>query len=90
MTKLSSAGLIYRHFGKEVVANAVKQVWGVTLDETKLEKVYKEIYNKLILEVDAIDNGVSEADEMRYHVKSGLASRVGRMNSNWNAPKTVC
>ena len=72
-----------------MIVNAVKQVWGVELDETKLEKVYKEIYKKLILEVDAIDNGVSEADEMRYHIKSGLASRVGRLNPNWNAPKTV-
>ena len=26
---------------------------------------------------------------MRYHVRSGLSSRVGRLNSNWNAPKTV-
>lgn len=41
------------------------------------------------MEVDAIDNGVSEADEMRYYVRSGLSSRVGRLNTNWNAPKTV-
>lgn len=33
ITKLSSAGLVYRHFGKEIIANAVQDNWGVTLDE---------------------------------------------------------
>ena len=31
-TKLSSAGLIYKHFGKEVISNAVQQIWGIELD----------------------------------------------------------
>ena len=52
-------------------------------------KVHKEIYKKLILEVDALDNGVAEAEEMRYCIKSGLGTRVARYNTNWNAPKTV-
>jgi len=43
------------------------------------------LYKKLILEVDAIDNGVSEAKDMRYMIQSGLASRVGRMNPDWNS-----
>jgi len=46
------------------------------------------MYKKLILEVDAIDNGVSESENMRYTIGSGLASRIGRYNSAWNAPKT--
>ena len=40
ITKLSSAGLVYRHFGKEVIANAILDNWGVTLDAARLEKVY--------------------------------------------------
>lgn len=51
--------------------------------------MYRETYKKLILEVDALDNGVAEADDMRFTVRSGLGSRVARLNSNWNAPKTV-
>ena len=54
-----------------------------------LEKVYQETYKKLILEVDALDNGVSCADDMLYSVKTGLGSRVGRYNTNWNAPKST-
>ena len=72
-----------------MIKNAIKEIWNVELNETKLEKVYQEIYSKLILEVDAKDVGVSEADEMRYKVKSDLSSRVNRYNPNWNDPKTV-
>ena len=31
--RLSSAGLIYRHYGREVIRNAVKSVWGQDLNE---------------------------------------------------------
>jgi uncharacterized UPF0160 family protein len=31
--RLSSAGLIYKHFGREVVRNATKQIWGTDLTE---------------------------------------------------------
>jgi hypothetical protein len=41
------------------------------------------LYKKLILEVDALDNGVSEAPDMLYQIGSGLSSRVGRLNPDW-------
>jgi uncharacterized UPF0160 family protein len=84
--RLSSAGLIYRHYGREVIRNATKIVWGQDLTEVQIEKTYQLLYKKLILEVDAGDNGVSEAKEMRYMIQSGLASRISRMNSDWNTP----
>ena len=84
--RLSSAGLIYRHFGKEVLANAVAEVWGQEYSQETLDRLYLSFYDQLIMEVDAIDNGVSEAEDMRWHMKTGLASRVGRLNSPWNAP----
>ena len=86
MTKLSSAGLVFKHFGREVISNAVLDNWGVTLEEAKLEKVYQKVYKKLILEVDALDNGVSEAETMRYYITTNLGSRIARMNPEWNAP----
>ena len=88
ITKLSSAGLVYKHFGKEIIANAVLDNWGVTLDEGKLEKVYQKVYKKLILEVDALDNGVSEAENMKYYISTGLGSRIARTNPEWNAPRS--
>lgn len=66
--RLSSAGLVYRHFGKEVIKNACKSVWGQDLTEAQIDKTYSLLYKKLIMEVDAIDNGVSEAADMRYMI----------------------
>jgi uncharacterized UPF0160 family protein len=46
------------------------------------------MYKKLILEIDAIDNGVSVNEhEMKYSVHSALGSRIGRMNTQWNCEK---
>ena len=83
---MSSAGLVFKHFGREVISNAVLDNWGVTLEEAKLEKVYQKVYKKLILEVDALDNSVSEAETMRYYITTNLGSRIARMNPEWNAP----
>jgi len=41
----------------------------------------------LILEVDAIDNGVNQADEMVYSISTNLSSRIGTLNPPWTAPK---
>ena len=45
-----------------------KSVWNMDLTEEQLEQAYYLLYNKLILEVDAIDNGVSEAKDMRFTI----------------------
>jgi hypothetical protein len=39
--------------------------------------MYKKLYNKLILEVDAQDNGVSVAESTRYNISTHLGSRGG-------------
>ena len=41
----------------------------------------------MILEVDAIDNGVNPAKDELYWIRTDLSSRVGNLNSPWNAPK---
>lgn len=48
------------------------------------------MYNKLILEIDAQDNGVNVADETRYDIGTHLGRRVGRLNLDWDAPDTAC
>lgn len=84
--RLSSAGLVYRHFGKEVIRNATKHVWNQDLTDDQVDQCYKLLYKKLILEVDAQDNGVSEAPAMKYMIGTGLGARIGRMNPDWNTP----
>ena len=62
ITKLSSAGLIFKHFGKEVIVNSAKE-YDVTLSEAEVDLVYQKLYKGMFLELDAIDNGVNIADK---------------------------
>lgn len=52
--KLSSAGLIYGHFGHEIIS----QICDWSKDDPKTDKVFDMVYENLIKEVDAIDNGL--------------------------------
>ena len=57
-TKLSSAGLVYLHLGKEVIAS----VANVSLDDPMLPRLYEKVYEKFIEEIDAVDNGIDQYD----------------------------
>jgi uncharacterized UPF0160 family protein len=89
--RLSSAGLVYKHFGREVVA----KVLGAELaaDAEVLELVYQRTYENFILALDAVDNGISQypADvQPRYTVNTSLPSRVGRLNpGSWSIPRGI-
>ena len=50
--KLSSAGLVYHHFGREIIASTLGS------SEKATEKVFDKVYDNFIKEIDAIDNGV--------------------------------
>lgn len=80
-TKLSSAGLIYLHLGKHVVAETAQ----LPKDDPSVELLYNKIYESLIEEIDAVDNGVNQYDGTpRYRVTTTLSGRVGRLNPPWN------
>lgn len=82
-TKLSSAGLVYQHFGKRVISLLTSQAqW----PEHVAEVVYQKIYTNFMEAVDAIDNGVSIAGDnpKLYRVNTDLSARVGRLNPGWN------
>ena len=83
VTKLSSAGLVYKHFGREIVANVLK--WEST--DPRVEKIYLKMYKAFIEAVDANDNGVNQFDTeapSKYEVNTSLPSRVGKLNPAWN------
>ena len=62
-TKLSSAGLVYKHFGREVVASLM----GVPAAHADVETVYLKIYGSFMEALDAIDNGEAHASILRAH-----------------------
>ncbi|CAB4062499.1 UPF0160 protein C27H6.8,UPF0160 protein MYG1, mitochondrial [Lepeophtheirus salmonis] len=57
VTKLSSAGLIYAHYGKEVIGQRLKEI-NVEETEEVIKMVFERVYKKFIEEIDAGDNGM--------------------------------
>jgi len=79
--RLSSAGLIYKHFGRKIL----EKLTG--LEDELLEVIYQKTYTDLIEGVDAIDNGISQYQTdilPRYHIGTDLGARVSRLNPSWN------
>ncbi|KAG7244802.1 hypothetical protein INR49_029821 [Caranx melampygus] len=82
VTKLSSAGLVYLHFGRQVLA----QLTQMKEDDKQLEVLYDKMYENFVEEVDAIDNGISQYDgEARYSISTNLSARVSHLNPCWNS-----
>jgi len=82
--RLSSSGLVYKHFGRRVLAEIAGD-----LNEQELEEVYYKIYDNYMEEIDAHDNGVSQYDKSiiaKYKSESSISYRVSRMNPQWNDP----
>lgn len=86
ISKMSSAGLIYKYYGKEVLGNICKTVYQQDLKQADLDRIFFKIYNTTMLEIDALDNGVSTGSNLTYEITSNLSQRIGMYNSPWNAP----
>merc|ERR1711976_646281 len=52
-TKLSSAGLVHRHFGHEIIKQIVGDVSQVAIDA-----LFRKVYKSFLEEIDGNDNGV--------------------------------
>lgn len=79
-TKLSSAGLVYFYFGKEIIAHVLQ----VESTDPVVEKVFDKVYDGFVEEIDAIDNGISTHDgEPRYCINTNISSRVSHLGPTW-------
>ncbi|KAE8626999.1 hypothetical protein XENTR_v10006830 [Xenopus tropicalis] len=83
VTKLSSAGLVYAHFGSQILATLL----GKEEEDPIISVLYDKMYENFVEEIDAIDNGISQFDgDQRYSVTTTLSARVGHLNPRWNEP----
>uniref|UniRef100_M4BK47 Uncharacterized protein n=1 Tax=Hyaloperonospora arabidopsidis (strain Emoy2) TaxID=559515 RepID=M4BK47_HYAAE len=88
ITKLSSAGLVYKHFGREIIQ--VLAAPTTALDEEMLDLLHRKAYETFIEHIDGIDNGVEAASasegtlKYNYQVSTSLSSRVSYLNPRWN------
>lgn len=91
-TKLSSAGLVYKHFGRAIIENLLANS-ETTIDCSEhvqlVDACYTKLYKDFMEHVDAIDNGVSvtETGEPKYHISTTLSNRIGQYNPSWNQPQ---
>ncbi|KAF9459919.1 metal-dependent protein hydrolase [Collybia nuda] len=82
-TKLSSAGLIYKHFGQQVIANITQ----IPSGDPKIDILWLKMYKEFIEAIDGIDNGISQYPaeiKPKYRSRTDLSSRVGSLNPTWN------
>lgn len=86
-TKLSSAGLVYLHFGKAIIALRT----GLDERSERVDILWKKVYEDFIEALDAHDNGISVYDpsetqnlHKRFHDGGiNLGSLVGDLNANY-------
>ncbi|CAN1779255.1 MYG1 exonuclease [Linum perenne] len=84
-TKLSSAGLVYKHFGKEIIAKELQ----VEEEHPDVLRLFLAIYKSFMEAIDAVDNGINRYDTdqpPKYVHNTHLSSRVGRLNLDWIEP----
>ncbi|XP_059473307.1 MYG1 exonuclease [Neocloeon triangulifer] len=78
--KLSSAGLVFCHYGEQILRGMIGKE-----NESLLDILYNKMYETFVMEIDGIDNGVNICDgEQRYQIHTNLSSRVGHLNPSWN------
>eukprot|EP00479_Gromia_sphaerica_P010401 TRINITY_DN4769_c0_g2_i1.p1 TRINITY_DN4769_c0_g2~~TRINITY_DN4769_c0_g2_i1.p1 ORF type:complete len:128 (+),score=25.46 TRINITY_DN4769_c0_g2_i1:189-572(+) len=83
-TKLSSAGLVYKHFGHEVISNICK-----TTDKQTIDVLYDKLYTGFMEAIDGTDNGVKQYTTdapKNYRISTPLSARVSKLNPRWNEP----
>ncbi|KAF6136214.1 hypothetical protein GIB67_036892 [Kingdonia uniflora] len=81
-TKLSSAGLVYKHYGLEIIAKELELEEG----HPDVQRLFLAVYKSFMEAIDAVDNGVNRYDTdlpPRYVNNTHLSSRVGRLNLDW-------
>lgn len=82
---LSSAGLVYKYHGYDVLRKFVSEVYPSMFGKINIPTLKDKVYDGWVKHIDANDNGVSVCTgATRFAVSSAIYSRVGRMNIRWN------
>ncbi|CEH15287.1 gamm1 protein [Ceraceosorus bombacis] len=80
-TKLSSAGLVWKHYGKAILSQKLFE----DVDSDLVDLLWKKLYEDFVEAIDGIDNGIAQySGQALYKSSTDLSSRVGRLNPRWN------
>nr|CRX79072.1 hypothetical protein ls5930a1_00094 [Leucosporidium scottii] len=84
VTKLSSAGLVYKHFGQEILST----ILSLPITNSTIQTLYPKLYADFIEAFDGIDNGINAFPDHKstplYRSRTDISSRVGHLNPRWN------
>ncbi|KAL3933734.1 MAG: hypothetical protein SGPRY_000151 [Prymnesium sp.] len=83
-TKLSASGLVYKHYGREILSELSPQLMD---SPDKLDWVYNKMYVDFMEAIDGNDNGIEIGDGLRYKENTTLPARVHHLNARWNEPQ---
>uniref|UniRef100_V5EUU4 CobW/HypB/UreG nucleotide-binding domain-containing protein n=1 Tax=Kalmanozyma brasiliensis (strain GHG001) TaxID=1365824 RepID=V5EUU4_KALBG len=84
-TKLSSAGLVWKHFGQEIIAAHLSL--DATAQKDVVDLLWLKLYDDFVEAIDGIDNGISQYPsdlKPKYKSRTDLSARVGYLNPSWN------
>ena len=85
-TKLSSAGLVFKHYGKEIIKKSLQT------NESNTDILYQKVYTSFIEAFDGVDNGVdrfSTSDIPKYKDNTNISSIIGSMNGTHVEPEDL-
>jgi uncharacterized UPF0160 family protein len=91
-TLLSSAGIVYKHFGQEIITKFCQEL-NVKLSAADLFLIYDHLYSRFIEPFDAHDNGISAyPSDIRptFNHSFDIFSQIGLLNPSWNAEESAC
>ncbi|BFU20280.1 hypothetical protein conserved [Entamoeba histolytica] len=80
---LSACGLLFKHFGEEIVKNVIALIdpFG-SVTEEQICWLKLKIYNTFVLPIDAGDNGIDPSPtELLFRDSTNLPSRVAKLNA---------
>ncbi|CAH7674579.1 metal-dependent protein hydrolase [Phakopsora pachyrhizi] len=96
--KLSSAGLVYKHFGADIISNYLN----LPKEDPQVSVLVLKLYDFFIQAIDGVDNGIFRYEAFdennkdplkvnfkpKYHSGTSLSDRVSHLNPAWNEPNT--
>ena len=75
---LSSAGMVYKKYGKQMIETIINK----DIPEDVLDVIHNKFYNTFVVEIDAIDNGISACDKPKYYHATSFSSTISKLNGN--------
>ncbi|OHT07631.1 hypothetical protein TRFO_24126 [Tritrichomonas foetus] len=85
---MAACGLVYLHYGKEIIQNVAKRL-ELPIDANNLDFMFHYLYKNFVLEIDAVDNGISQAPEefkSNYSPSTDISHRISNLNPHWKTP----